>query len=305
MIMKFVVVLVAMLFSLPAIAEPVSKIVDGGVSSGKQLNCTAYLTVPTQLNGQVPKLAFKMGGTGTYTTYFDHPKTGSVYYLTLDKPGILPNPDDRGKPIIDRAAYDFYTMNTLISCAQNALNWAHDYVKSKQSSIILYGHSEGTVVLTNVLYHLYSDKNKQQLQENVKAFFLSGAIVQNMSDVLAFQFKGKEFMELNKAYRKRDYDGIYNRYTVGWHWMDDILNPDKSKRVTLSALSKFPLGRKLPIEIFQGLRDEAVPTKAVKALEKKNNLNLHARYYETGHEMNEVALFDIRIIFDYYLGKKE
>jgi hypothetical protein len=268
------------------------------------------LTIPEQ-NQSAPKLVFKEPGTGVYTTYFFHPKGGDIYYLTLDKPGILPDFKNPEKPIVDRSKFDLYTVNTLVTCAQNALYWADDYIKNDKTKIILDGHSEGTMVMPGLLLKLYADKNKIPLQKKIKALFLTGLVTQPMSDVLEFQFKGEEYKQIMEAHKKHDADYLYNKYQINWHWLDDVLHQDRNKPISLVKLAEFPQGRTLPIEMFQGLYDPAVAAKAVEDLEKNNNakpenkrLNLHARYYNTDHDLNETSFFDLSILHDYYLGEK-
>jgi len=293
---------------LVVLAEPLSITVNGGISNGRQLQCKAYLSSPTHVTQGVPKIIFSVSGTGAYTTYFHHSKNKNIYFLTIDKPGILPDFDKPGKPIVDRSLFDHYTLNTLVTCAQNALYWADDYLKNVQTTLILQGHSEGTVVLTNVISNLYADNHRKQLQNNVSAFFLSGAVVQPMSDVLAFQFKGKERKKLIRAYRTHDADFLYKNYQIGWAWLDGIFK-GTTKLVDLGALAKSAQGRALPIELFQGLLDTNVPTKQVQKLVRQNQdkpankqLNLRARYYQAGHELDGAALLDMQALHEHYLN---
>lgn len=130
-------------FPLVVSATPLSTSVDGGTSDGKQLKCKAYLSVPAHVKPGIPKFLFSVSGTGAYTTYFHHSKNENVYFLTIDKPGILPDFNKTGKAIVDRALFDYYTINTLVTCAQNALYWADDYLKNVQTKTIFQGHRRG------------------------------------------------------------------------------------------------------------------------------------------------------------------
>lgn len=291
-------------------AQPVSTTVDGGYSGGKHLQCKAYLSGPNHITQGKTMLLFTMPGTGAYTTYFNHPETGNIYFLSIDKPGILPDLNHPGTPIVNRYQFDYYTMNTLVVCAQNALYWATDYLKPARPKIILHGHSEGTRVMTNVINNLHSQDNKVSFKNDIKALILSGVILQPMSEVIAFQFKGEELEKLMAAYQKHDSDYLYNNYKIGWYWLDDALHENQSRLVQLSDLAKTAQGRALPIEILHGLLDEAVSAKAVQEFDKKNHaspenkrLNLHARYYNAGHELNETAVFDMNILHGYYFNR--
>jgi len=104
-------------------------------------------------------------------------------------------------------------------------------------------------------------------------------------------------------------DFLYNNYQIGWNWLDDIFN-GKPKLVDLGALAKSAQGRKLSIELFQGLLDTAVSTKQVQKLERKNHekpaheqLNLRARYYDAGHELTETAFWDMEALHEYYFNR--
>lgn len=297
--------------ALPQIvlAQPMTTTVDGGMSNGKHLECKAYLSAPTKNHQSVPTLLFMEPGTGVYTTYFNHETGHDYYYLSIDKPGVSPDLKNPGKPIVDRTAFDYYTIKNLVTCAQNALDWAQDYLKNADAKIILQGHSEGTEVMINVVNNIFSNKDKEQLQKNIKAVFLSGVVIQHMSDVIAFQFKGEELRKLMKAYKKHDSDFIYNNYQVGWYWFDDIFRNHESGMVEIRDLAKLPNARNLPIEIFQGLLDEYVPTPPVEKFETQNlsnpkdkQLKVNARYYLSPHHMNETTIFDEKELMKYYFN---
>jgi|GEM_PF-5472258 len=280
-------------------AVPFATTVDGNISSGKRLQCKAYLSPPSIKSAQ-PKLLFSIRGTGFYTTYFDHNKKGDYYFLTFDKPGVAPNLKDHDKPAVDRSQFDLYTLSTLIDCAQNALNWAFDYLKKPQIKIIVHGHSEGSYISINLA---------KRMPSKFKAIFLSGVITKHMREIVDAQFKGEDLKNLMRSHKRHDSDFLFNNWGIGWYWADDVLKGDNSKLFTLSSLAESAETRKLPIEIFQGLLDQETPGKEVLSFESDNlkkpkdkQLALHARYYNAPHGLNYSALVDVDALLEYYFN---
>lgn len=292
-------------------AEPMTKMVDGNESDGKRLQCKAYLSAPAKNENGKMKLFFSISGTGVYTTYFDHNKNADYYYLSFDKPGIMPGNNAQSKPKIDRSSFDLYTIDSLLDCAQNALNWGYDQLNNQQIEIVLQGHSEGSLVVINLAKRIMSD-NKRHFDKKVKALFLSGVVTKNMRDIVDAQFTDSDRKNLEKAYKKHDSDFLISTWGIGWHWADQILQKKFSRLVEFSALCDDERTRALPIEIFQGLFDTDTPTKEVQSFEKQNRakvknkqLNLRARYYSAPHGLNESALVDVDALRDYYFGDRQ
>ena len=313
-VLTCITLIVSVMFSHGSFCDPIVAKVDGGLSNGKQLQCRVYLFPPASIEknaqGKIA-LLFSQGGTGVYTTYYNQPKDGGDYYLTMDKPGILPDlqSKDANNPIVDRTKFDFYTMNNLIDCAQNALSWADNYLNHANKVIILQGHSEGTVVMANLVKRILSDKRNNQFQDEIKALFLSGVVMRSMSDALHHQLDDTHddklnYKKLEQAYKAHNYDYIYNNLGVGWYWISSVFankTPDVS--IVLNDISKLDTGRALDIEIFQGINDLDIPAKWTMAFETKNKtrpaeeqLNVQARYYNAGHGLNQTAVSDIEMI---------
>jgi hypothetical protein len=295
-----------------AAALPISTTVDGGYSYGKHLECRAYLHIsenirPNTANNKT--LHFFQPGTGAYTTYFDTPWTDNTdYYLTIDKPGIIPNPNNPHEPIVDRQLFDYYTTDTLVNCASNALFWADDYFKNTNISIVLGGHSEGSIVMTRLVYNTLINSSKTPLHGKISALFLSGIVMDNMSDVLAFQLNKISYDKFMVAYKAHDDNYFYKNYQVGWYWVDNSLKSDYPIKKTLDDIATSSVGRTLPIQMFQGLWDRNVPTKSVLTYEENNNkkttdnmLTLLTRYYNAGHSLNATAITDMQLLIDKYL----
>jgi hypothetical protein len=295
--------------------------VDGGQSNGKKLQCRVYLqqlTPGVKKTEGIKTLVFQQGGTGIYTTYFDKLKEGSDYYLTLDKPGISPNlkNKDRTKPVVDRSLFDYYTIENLTQCAENALNWADNYLNHIDKMIILQGHSEGTVIMSSLVLRGLNNNSNQKLQNEIKALFLSGVVMKNMPEVLRYQLQEMHDEDLSydqmiNAYKSHDFDFIYKNMEVGWYWLENVLsNKTRGLDTILADIAKSAQGRALPIEIFQGLNDRAINAKWMLEFETKNKvepitqkLNLNARYYNSDHGLNETAIEDIMLKRDYYFKR--
>jgi hypothetical protein len=292
-----------------ATALPISTTVDGGYSYGKHLECKAYLHQPEKHNiGNKITLHFFQSGTGVYTTYFDAPWTSSTdYYLTIDKPGILPNPNNPNDPIVDRQLFDYYTTDTLEHCVQNALLWADNYFKNRELTIILGGHSEGSIVTTRVVYDILNDPSEFHLKSQMTALFLSGVVMDNMSDVIAYQLNKIDYDKFMLAYKEHDDNYFYEHYQVGWYWVDTSLKSTYPVKNILNDIATYDTGRSLPIQIFQGLWDQNVPAKSVLTFETNNDkksenqmLLLYTRYYNAGHDLNTTAITDMQLLLDHY-----
>lgn len=322
--MRFFIIcslIVSWLFSPNVFSQPITAMVDGGESNGKQLQCRVYLkqlTPRVKETDEKKTLVFQQSGTGVYTTYFDKLK-GSDYYLTLDKPGISPDlkNKDRTKPIVDRSLFDYYTMENLTQCAENALNWADNYLNQIDKMIILQGHSEGTIIMSTLALRGLNNNSNQKLQNEIKALFLSGVVMKNMPEVLRYQLQEMHDEDLSydqmiNAYQSRDYDFIYKNMEVGWYWLEDVLsNKTRGLDTILDDIAQSAQGRLLPIEIFQGLNDRAINAKWILEFEAKNKLepinqklNLNAQYYNSDHGLNETAMEDIMLKWDYYFKRK-
>lgn len=314
---QFGLTLIGIFFSQYAFSSPISTVVDGGYSYSKHLQCTAYLHTPEQPNVTHKNhvtLHFFQSGTGIYTTYFDQPwTTQSDYYLTIDKPGITPTGLAPDHPKVDRSSYDYYTTDTLINCAQNALYWATHYLDHTKKSIVLSGHSEGSIVMTNLVHRIFSDKNATQLQHEIKALFLSGVVMDNMSDIITYQFKDmpqEAYLSAYKAYDSHDNDYFYHNFHTSWHWIDNALNKKHPLSEQLSDIAKTNEGRMLSIEIFQGLFDTKVPAASIMNFEKGNiqkpkeeQLHLNVRYYAADHKLSDSTFADMRLLLSkYFLG---
>lgn len=298
------------------LSTPISTIVDGGYSYGKHLECNAYLRQLNKKNSletaKQATLFFFQSGSGYYTTYFDAPWTNNTdYYLTIDKPGISPDMQNPRHPIVNRQLFDYYTVDTLSLCAKNALIWANDQIIAADKRIVIAGHSEGSLVAAHVFYQLMKDNNNPNLKDTIKSLFLSGVIMDDMETVLKFQYKDRkeDYQQLLKAYEKHDDDFFFNHFGAGWYWFDNILKNKKSVSAILHQLAFEGLDNSIPIEIFQGLNDEAVPSSSVIQFESDNNqsskhqLNIRARYYNTGHQLggiNGVGIEDVAIMVSHF-----
>ncbi|MBA2652063.1 MAG: hypothetical protein H0U73_07350 [Tatlockia sp.] len=309
--------IVSCLFSPHVFSQPITAMVDGGQNKGKKLQCQVYLQhlAPAVKTEGKKTILFQQGGTGVYTNYFDKLQDGIDYFLTLDKPGISPDlkNKDRTKPIVDRSSFDYYTMDNLIQCAENALNWADNYLNHVDKMIILQGHSEGTIVMSSLVLRGLNNNSNPKLLNEIKALFLSGVVMKNMPEVLRYQLQeiqdeNLSYDQMINAYKSRDFDFVYKNFGVGWYWLENVFtNKTRGLDAIFADIAKSDQGRTLPIEIFQGLNDKDIKAKWTLEFETKNKeepinkkLNLNARYYNADHSLNETAIADIMLKRDYY-----
>ena len=302
-------ILITNIITLSVEAETLSMTVSGGMSYGVNLQCTAYLHKPDtiQQNNNLP-IYFYEQGSGLYSMSTFNGGGDEAYSLSLDKPGISPDPNDSSKVIVHRELFDYYTMDTLTECAKNALIWAIDSLKDPNKVVILHGHSEGSVIMTKLTYEILSNSFPQNSQIQLKALFLSGVVIDSIENIMrTHQLNSSDYKTYMENYNNGNYtqaedDFFYNNYQIGWYWVDNALNNSYIPlKQVFENISKLENGRTLPIEIFQGLNDLSVPSKSVLELENINNqkqenekLNLFARYYNSDHELNSTAFSDLR-----------
>ena len=104
-----------------------------------------------------------------------------------------------------------------------------------------------------------------------------------------------------EAYKNKDSAKLVQLTDLGYNWIHESFSL-KSLTETFNELLNFG-GSAVPIEIFQGLKDESVPSKSVLNFEDINNQNtqnkkpaftsLNIRYYNAGHLTNEAGLEDL------------
>lgn len=316
--LKIFTVIASTLLAHSVYAETVvSTLVDGGMTSGVELQCTAYMHMPDKIlqNSNLLPIYFVQygSGVGIETSSLNHDvlESGDIapeYFLTMDKPGIKPDPNfptDPTKHIIDHNQYDYYSPDNLGTCAQNALYWAFDYLKKENHPILLHGLSEGSIVVANMTQKILSNNNRQDVKNNLKALFLSGIVMDKMIDVLNYQVKtgamsSDTYKNTMEAYNNRDNKSLFEYSQQGVAWFDYMFTPIASTKnppnVTdiLDSLSTTKEGRALSIEILQGLNDKEVNPQSVLNYEKNNftkdkgqKLNLKARYYNAGHGLDQ------------------
>jgi len=311
--------------SVPDMMRTISSPVSGGISYGKSLQCTAYLHIPKYVPKQNdwPVYFYQHGsGVGPSTATFEGfigpngaYNNNTTYVLTIDKPGISPDPNDPDKVIVNRDLYDFYTIDTLTECGKNALIWAMGLLDNNPNrAIILQGHSEGAVVMTKLAYNILSDAESIHFQNQLKGLVLSGIPMDDFYRMFHYQLTPEEYRLYLKYYNNGQYtqegdDYFYNNsLNTNWHWVDNALSKNYVPLTQIfQNISELKLGRDLPIEIFQGLNDKMVSPSSVLKLEDHNNkklsgqqLSIFARYYNADHEfLNSKGNLDQAAYFDF------
>lgn len=311
--------------SVPDMMRTISIPVNGGISYGKPLQCTAYLHIPKQVSKQndLPVYFYGRGtGAGPSTATFEGfigpdgaCNNNTTYVLTIDKPGISPDPNDPDKVIVNRDLYDFYTIDTLTECSKNALIWAMGLLDNNPNrAIILQGHSEGAIVMTKLAYNILSDAESMHFQNQLKSLILSGIPMDDFDRMFRYQLTPEEYRLLIKYYNNGHYtqegnDYFYNNsLNTNWRWVDNALSKNHVPLTQIfQKISELKIGRDLPIEIFQGLNDKDVSPSSVLKLEDRNNqkqsgrqLSIFARYYNADHVfLNSNGDLDKAVYFDF------
>jgi surfactin synthase thioesterase subunit len=292
--------LLASLFSISANAATLTHTVN----AGDGLTCNAYLFVPDQDQAdsepkRLPLVAIQTG-TGIYThsdkanisfglsEFYEQKK---IVVLMMDKPGITANPTTTDGFDLNRTIFTRYTIKHLIECEHEALIWAksNEHVLTN-SPLYLFGHSEGAVVMVQLLSKLV--KSKSPLVDSIKAVFLSGTPMEGLKEIVDKQViaQGEEtFSQYTNALITKNDEWFMNFGETGYAWMNDIIDRD-SLITTMRELRESSI--KIHFKVFQGLNDILVKPEALQNFEtenftakalKKPTLNFDVHYFNSDH----------------------
>ena len=232
-------------------------ILDSGVQ------CRASLSLPEDAPQQSTQILLNLGGSGLYSSVDMGPPalfeaemaSGRTAYLAVDKPGVLGMDGEQVE--WDLEAFSSYRPDDLVGCTQGALTWARQQAATREDGLILLGHSEGSLVLLN----LVSGWEKAQA-EQVDLLVLSGTPLQGMEAVLTHQWGTRRIARrLRKEQRReaedprryvREGPGISTAGLEAW-----MASPDPE------ALMMATLKGQIPTLVQHGLRDDAVPPDAL------------------------------------------
>ena len=274
--------------------------------TGDGLTCKVFLHNPENKDNKKMPLYFSQQGSGIYTRAFEQ-DNASYYFLVLDKPGIFPDPNnpDPNKPIVDHSKYDNYTQTDLSNCADSAIQWADNYLTQSRLAynnlVYVRGHSEGSLIVTRWLEKQF--ENNSKFKNRIGGIFLSGVPMEDFATLYQYEFDQKQIDKdaFWEAYKNKDSAKLVQLTDLGYNWIHESFSL-KSLTETFNELLNFG-GSAVPIEIFQGLKDESVPSKSVLNFEDINNQNtqnkkpaftsLNIRYYNAGHLTNEAGLEDL------------
>lgn len=266
-------------------------VLDSGVQ------CRASLTYPEAAPPESTQILLGLGGSGLYSLVDMGPPalieeemaTSRVAYLAVDKPGVLGSSGDTLD--WDLEAFSSYTPEDLVGCTESALIWAQSQPMTAQDGLILMGHSEGSLVLLNMLASW-----ERAQTDNIDLLVLSGMPLQGMEQVLVHQWDTKRIarrMRKEQALEAED----PRRYieegpgisTQGLQaWMD---TPDPK------ALLSQVIRHQIPTLIQHGLQDDAVPPDELLALAAHAQAPwMCVQFYAAGHN-GDLSMVVARLVW--------
>lgn len=188
-------------------------------------------------------------------------EAGRVALLTLDKPGLTPDPEDPAEVRIDDAAYDDYTRADLVDCAAAAIAWARAApAVAPTGPLVLFGHSEGTLVVLSLLDRLHATAPAEA--ERVRGLLLSGTPTRDLRSTLEDQVGTGGARRLEARARGGDDATVRAATDVGAGTMADLIDAPGYEAL-LGALAA--RGVTTPITLFHGEDDRNCDPEAVRA----------------------------------------
>lgn len=278
------------------------QVITGKVRGLGPVSCNVYLHLPKSPKPNMPVILMQVGS-GVYSTaklVGVHPVPATLLannlasVVTINKPGI---PDDLETQKFDERQFLLHTMRDLSECARQALNGVMSQPLFKKSRIILIGHSEGTEVLTRTLENLRNYGSTYL--DQIRMVVLSGTPVDDIRDILRFQFDDNWLRAFWKTYSARNEANLAEITGNGLLYWDDVLTTEPLETTLLRLGST---GLHTPFFIFHGIRDKHTPAKSVQRFEARNkslssagrpSLNLTVRYFNAEHTLNEPALLEM------------
>lgn len=246
--------------------------------------CRASLRLPENAGPESTQILLNLGGSGLYSSVDMEPPplfeaemaSGRMAFLAVDKPGVLGLNGDTVE--WDLEAFSAYQPEDLVGCTQGALTWAQQQAATRQDGMVLLGHSEGSMVLLN----LVSGWEKEQAAQ-VDLLVLSGTPLQGMEAVLAHQWDTRRIARRMAKEQKREAEdrrryvedgpGISTAGLQAW-----MASPDPE------ALLVATLERQIPTLVQHGLQDDAVPPEALMAWAAEVQAPwLCVQFYNSGH----------------------
>lgn len=261
------------------------------VSATGDLKCQAFLHLP-DTSEKVP-LVLEQMGSGIYSTASTEEASSVAEYLlenkkaailTINKPGII-HTNYKGYTLVE-AQYNQYKQADLIQCALNALKQTmlHDSIQSDR--ILLYGHSEGSQVLTRFYAKIL--ETEPALYKNIKGIFLGGIPMQGWKDIIDYQLKDDAETK-NKfwaAIERKDNQALREITDLAYDYWEDILKTETLVDSFKKLADQQPNAH---FSFYQGIFDQNTVVGPVMDFEKwnierkkddKKSLKLMVRYYQ-------------------------
>ncbi len=244
--------LLAVIFALHAraIAAP---LVSSQVAATAGRACDVHLHAAPGATA-LPLVAMA-GGTGRYTlsahaSLFSRlVDEGRLAVVAFDKPGIHAAPESEAGFTVDEPAYRAYTQADLATCVVGAVAWARTQaVVDSSAPLVLYGHSEGALVMLDVLARLSTTDDSP-----VGAALLSGTPTEATAASLQRQV-GSSWRSYRRAIEEGDDDFLVEEVGVSSASLRDMFAAPGFNG-HLSSLAALRVST--PISMFHGGNDTA------------------------------------------------
>jgi alpha-beta hydrolase superfamily lysophospholipase len=276
------------------------------VQAASGRSCLAFLQASPGAQG-LP-LVVASHGSGIYTNVHDRfpvgdaVRAGRVALLSVDKPGVRPNPDKPGEPLVDDPAYNAYTRADLVDCAAAGLAWARSQpAVAPEGPLVFFGHSEGALVALALLDQLHAKAPAEAAR--VRGLLLSGTPTLAFSATLADQVGVRTARKIEALARAGGDAELREFGGIGAGTLADMLDAHPYEAL-LGALAA--RGAPTSITLFHGEDDrncdpEAVRSSFASRWERhhpadRRPLRLQLRRYpEAGHHGNAEMATDLAL----------
>jgi len=234
------------------------------VQAASGRSCAAYLQA--RPDAIALPLVVSLHGSGVYTNAddltpaADAVAAGRVAVLTIDKPGIAPDPQAPGGVRVDDAVYNDYTRADLVDCVVAALAWTRAQpVVSPEGSLVVFGHSEGALVALALLDRLYASAPDQAAR--VRGLLLSGTPVEDFRATLVGQVGAGRARTWEARARAGDDATLRSAVDMGADTLVDLFDAAAFEELLAGLASR---GARTPITLFHGEDDRACDPTAVR-----------------------------------------
>lgn len=285
------------------------------VKAQGELRCQAFFDAP--VGGKDLPLVIALNGTGLYSMGKSsslHPGVRylletekSVSVVSFNKPGIRLNKSSATGYDLHTESYDKHTQDDLVQCTYNAIMWALTQPQvQNQAALFFVGHSEGSQIAVRTLLKLRDEK--PELLQRVQAMYLSGLPMIPWKDMLKQQVSAEQIKKIEAAIEKEDNELLLRQAggIPASYWK----NVFKSESLAETLAKAAPSLKHIIFHVYQGLKDANTRAEPLMEFEERNlrrfsegkdHVRWTARYYNSGHELNDSAVNDVVFSMQAYL----